>query len=156
MASPTLRIEIDGVNQLKRALKVLSDPDLPFIRPALEDAGELLAREAGARAGKIGRAVGFAGLRGGALGTVRAVVEIRHPAGASFEFGRSHYYTGYTGRNQKSGRKVRVSGGMKPRPYLGIKYDTEGGAVAATRDEIGELLSRAFSLEWDRIGLEGD
>lgn len=155
MAAPTLRVEIEGVNQLKRALKVLADPDLPFIKPALEDSGELLAREAGRRAGKIGRAVGFAGLRGGALGSVRAVVEIKHPAGASFEFGRSHYYTGYTGRNQKSGQKVKVSGGMKPRPFLGIKYDTQGGAIEATREEIGEMLTRAFYLEWERIGAEG-
>lgn len=157
MAAPSLRIQVEGVTQLKKALKVLGDPDLPFIKPALEKAGQMLAQEGARRAGKIGGAVAFTGLKGDALGSVRAVVAVKHPAGTSFEFGRTHYYRGYTGRKQKSGAKFTVpaGGGMKPRPYLGIKFDQQSGAIAATREPIGELLGEAFSKEWDRIGMEG-
>lgn len=155
MAAPGLRIQVEGVAQLRRALVVLGDKDLPYMKPALERAGRLLASEGSRRAGKIGGAVGFTGLKGDALGTVRAVVQVKHPAGTSFEFGRTHYYRGYTGRNQRSGRKVAVPGGMKPRPYLGIKFDQQSGAIAATREPIGDMLGAAIDAEWERIGREG-
>lgn len=155
MAAPTLRIEVEGVKELTRALKVLQDPDLPFLKPALERAGRLLAAEGARRAGAIGGAVDFEGVKGTALGTVRAVVRVKHPAGTSFEFGRTHYYRGYTGRNQRSGRKVKVTGGMKPRPFLGIKYEQQSGAIAASRGEIEDMLGDAFAAEWDRIGAGG-
>lgn len=155
MAAPSLRIELEGVTELQRALKVLSDPDLPFLRPALERSGQLLAAEGARRAGKIGGAVDFDGLKGKTVGTVRAVVRVKHPAGTSFEFGRTHYYRGYKGRDQRSGQKVKVAGGMKPRPFLGIKYERASGAIAATREPIEGMLSAAFSAEWDRIGAGG-
>lgn len=146
------KVEVSGRKELSRALKVLQEKDLPFLKPALAESGEIVSGEGSQRAGKIGAAVKFAGVRGNTVGGVKAVVKVEHPAGKSFEFGRQYYYRGYKGRNQKSGSRVKVAGGMKPRPFLGIKHEQGSGAIAASRDRVVDLLSKAIDQEWNRIG----
>lgn len=146
------KVEIEGRKELARALKVLQEKELPFLKPALAESGEILSSEGARRAGKIGAAVKFGGVKGNTVGGVKAVVKVDHPAGKSFEFGRQYYYRGYTGGNQKSGTKFKAAGGMRPRPFLGIKHDQGSGAIAASKDRVVDLLSKAIDQEWNRIG----
>lgn len=149
---PGFYVQVEGRKELARALKVLSDKELPHLKPALQESGELVTNEAAQRAGPLSGSVTFAGVKGNAVGTVKAVVQVKHPAGKSFEFGRQYYYRGYKGRNQKSGTKFQAPGGFKPRPFLGIKHDQGSGAIAASNDRVTELLQKAIEAEWNRIG----
>lgn len=149
-------IEIDGVTNLKRALRVLAEPDAPFLRSALEESGQLLRAAAARRApGRIAAAVRFTGVKGKGAG-LRATIDVRHPGARSMEFGREMYYRGFTGRQQKAtGRKFRVGPGrgQPARPYLGVIKGN--AAIAEVEDRVRQLLAEAFEREWERIAVGG-
>ena len=148
-------IQVEGATALKRALRVLSETDAPFLREALTESGQLLRGAAARRApGGIANKVDFVGVKGSG-GTLRALIQIKHPGGMAMEFGRSLYYRGFTKRRMKAtGRRFRASPGQKARPYLGI---TKGdAAIGEVGERIKRLILQAIQDEWERIGREGD
>ena len=151
----TLDIKVAGAKALKRALKVLGETDAPFLREALEQSGKLLRAATAKRApGSIAAAVAFAGVKGTG-GALRAPLKIKHPGAIPMEFGRVHYYRGFTGRRQKAtGQRFKASPGQKAKPFLGVV--SGGGAIAEVRDEVEKLIRVAFEREWERIASEGD
>lgn len=147
-------IQVDGAANLQKALRVLAEPDAPYLRDALEDVGRSLAREAASRApGGIGRAVQFVGVKGKA-NALRSMVQIKHPGSRSMEFGRQYYYRGYTGRRVKSGQRFRSNPGQPARPYIGIvRGDAAMGAIEA---DAQRKIADAIEAEWERIGTEAE
>lgn len=148
--SSFLSIKVEGANRLKRAMRLLSEAEAPFLKAALEEGGELLADEAGGRGpGRIGQSVSFVGVRG-AGGALRALSRATHPGARSMEFGRTTYYRGFTGRQQKAtGTRFKAARGQKARPFVGIKRSD--AAIGATRPRIAALLSEAIAAEWARV-----
>lgn len=146
-------IEVTGAVQLQKALRILAEPDAPYLRQAMTQAGQTLDRAASSRGkGGIGSAVQFAGVQGKANG-LRALIKVKHPGAKPMEFGRTKYYRGYTGRSQKSGTSFRARPGQKPDPFIGIvKGDAAIGAVGP---QIRTLFTTAIDREWNRIGAEG-
>lgn len=154
-ASVSFGIQVEGQKELSRALRVLQEKEAPFLKAALED-GAMLLRDAARRHAKpsIAASIEFVGVRGRA-GAIRAIVNTKHPAGRSHEFGRVWYYRGYSGRRMRAtGQPFRSERGQKPEPYLGIVKGN--GAVADTQDEIKRGIERAFVLEWERIAAGGE
>ena len=161
-------VQIDGAGTLQKALRVLAEPDAPFLREGLEKAGHVLAGEASSRApGGIARSVSFVGIKGNAS-NLRAVVSIKHAGARSMEFGRVWYYRkaerkgpagiGNNRPGSKRGRgsmkkqwrfRVPAGHGQQARPYLGIING--GGAIGASQDKVREILSDAIEREWNRI-----
>ena len=149
MASARIDIRLEGANRLKRAMRLLSEAEAPFLKAALEESGELLAGEAEGRGpGRIGRSVSFVGVRGTG-GALRSLSRATHPGARSMEFGRTTYYRGFTGRNQKSGTKFKAARGQKARPFAGIKNGN--AALGAVKPRVEALLSEAIAAEWERV-----
>lgn len=145
------RIDVEGVTELSRALRVLAEPDAPYLREALAESGRELEHAAERRTHpSIASTIDFAGVKGTRAG-LRAVVRIKHPGGRSMEFGRQFYYRDFTGRQQRAtGRRFRSSPGQRAKPYLGIvKGDA---AIAETAGSIAKRLGAAIEREWERIG----
>lgn len=144
-----IRIELDedSLTRLRRAFRVLGEEQAPFLRDALDEAGRELAAVAASMApGSIGSRVEYRGIRGKGV-AIRAVGVVRHPGARSMEFGRHWYWTGYKGRNMKSGRKVRRKG-QAARPFLGV---ISGGAMAVVAPKARQRLLDAIEREWDRM-----
>lgn len=148
----TVSIQVTGATKLQKALRILAEPDAPFLRAAMTDAGQMLDNAASSRGkGGIGSAVQFAGVSGKSNG-LRALIKVKHPGAKAMEFGRTKYYRGYTGRRQRSGQQFRSRPGQKANPYIGIvKGDA---AIAAVGPQIRRLFTEAIDREWDRIGAE--
>lgn len=165
----TWSVEVTGTTQLKRAFRVLAEPDAPFLREALAAAGRILEHEAASRApGGIAKGIGFSGVRGVGA-SLRAVISIKHPGARSMEFGRVWYYhqvgAGVSGMGNNrpgskrvkgsmktKGTKYRASPGQKAKPFLGVK---DGGhAIGASKDRVVALIGEAFEREWERLGAE--
>ena len=148
------KIDVDGVTELRKALRVLAERDAPYLRAALEESGRELEHAAERRThASIASTIDFAGVKGTGTG-LRAVVRIRHPGGRSREFGRSFYYRDYTGRQQRAtGRRFRSSPGQRAEPYLGIVRGD--AAIAEVAGSIERRLGAAINAEWERIGAGG-
>lgn len=157
MAKPgplKMGVEILGVKEMGKALKAVGDTEAPFVTEALEWAGPHMVASAKTFApnSSIANAISFIGVKGKGI-RQRAVVRAKHPAGASFEFGRLWYYTGYSGRDARGGIRVRRYPGFAKKPYLGIvKRDKALGEVS---EEITDRLMDAMVKEWRRLGFKG-
>lgn len=143
-------IEVKGAKSLGRALKLLGETDAPFLRQALEEAGELLEGATRGRApGSMAAKTAFVGVKGKGA-TLKATVTVRHAGAKAMEFGRLYYYRGYTGRAQKAtGRRFRSGKGQKAQPFVGIMKG--GQALGQVEPKARELITTAFEKEWDRI-----
>jgi len=149
----SVKIEVSGALQLQKALRILAEPDAPYLRAAMTQGGQLLDRAASSRAkGGIASAVQFAGVSGKANG-LRALVKVKHPGAKPMEFGRTKYYRGWTGRKQRSGTAFRASPGQRAQPFIGIKQGN--AAIGAVGPQIRELFTVAVEREWERIGTGG-
>lgn len=151
----TLNIEVDqkSLRQLTGALKALGESNAPYLREALDDAGQRFTSEVRRRArGGIAAKVRGKGVTGkGTALRFRGVVA--HPGARSEEFGRVWYWRGYRGRAMSAtGRRFRVGAGkgQKARPYLGVmKGDA---AIGATVLFARQRILRGVDDEWSRIG----
>lgn len=158
-------IQVEGLDALKRALKLFDEPNPPFLRAALQEAQMIVADAAEARApGGIKKSLFVRPLRGKGAMTM-APITIKHPGARSMEFGRVWYYKARPGTEGKIGNnrpgskrqkrsivaastKVRRSG-QKARPYIGIVNRDQ--AIGATHDKVQELLRDAVAKEWARL-----
>lgn len=143
-------IQVEGADRLLKKLQILGENDAPFLREALEAGGELMKDAASGRApGSM--ASKFQGPKVRTYsGSLRALVEVKHPGARSMEFGRFHYYRGYSGRAVKAtGTRFKSSPGQKAQPMFGIvKGDAAVGAVGG---RVKELLERAITAEWEKL-----
>lgn len=151
MAASTISIAVEGDKQIKRALKALGETEAPFLKGALDKGGRMLGQAAEGRVHhSIAASMQYAGVKG-VGGALRAVGTFKHPGARSMEFGRTYYYRGFTGRRQKAtGHKVKVSGGQKARPFVGIKRGD--AAIGQVREPVQRLIREAIDAEWTRIG----
>lgn len=152
----SIYMEVEGQADIQRALRVLAEPEAPFLSAALGESGVLLRDAARTRTHpSIAAKLDFVGVKGKA-GALRALVQTKHPGSRSREFGRVWYWTAYHGHKPKTGggHKEKVSKGQKAQPYMGIiKGD---GAIGAVKEEVQQKLSTAFEKEWDRITSGGE
>lgn len=166
-------VQLEGAGTLQKALRILAEPDAPYLRDGLEKAGHVLAGEVSSRApGGIARTVSFVGIRGNAA-NLRAVISVKHPGARPMEFGRVWYYRKASRKgapegigNNRAGSKrgrgsmkkqyryhVAAGRGQKARPYMGIVDG--GGAIAASAERVRKILSDAIEREWDRVTAGG-
>lgn len=149
----SIKIEVgDDTLRLQKALRVLAEPDAPYLRNGLERAGRLLERATESRApGSIAATVDFAGVKGKPWG-MRATVVVKHRGAKAREFGRQTYYRGYTGRRMKAtGTPFKAGrGGQKPEPFVGIVKGN--AALGAVEGDVREILATAIEAEWSRVG----
>lgn len=150
MPTSAISIEVRGQQALVRALRLFEDAEAPFLREAMNDAGQLLERAAESRApGGIANRVEFVGTRGSGP-RIRALIKVRHPGAKSMEFGRKKFYRGFVNRRQRStGQAFQASPGQRPRPFVGIRRGDH--AIGAVRDDVERRLKRAFEQEWNRV-----
>ncbi len=161
-------IQVDGANELKRALKAVGETDAPFLREALgKVAADLAGHARGGATGGIGAAISTRPVVGKGA-TLRAPLSIKHPGARSMEFGRQWYYQARSpmagiGNNRGSARRAKGSvirgssrvrrPGQRARPFLGIVGG--GGAIGATQHQAREIISTAIRNEWERLGERG-
>lgn len=160
-------VQLDGAGTLQKALRVLAEPDAPFLREGLEKAGQVLAGEVGRRApGGIARTVSFVGVKGNAA-NLRALISVRHPGARSMEFGRVWYYRKASrssapagiGNNRPGSKRARSSmkrqfkfradPGQRAKPFMGVKDGD--GAIGASQERVKAILSDAIEKQWNRI-----
>lgn len=143
-----IRLEVPDkqIGDIARACRALGDKEMPFLRAAMNDGLDDVARGIGARApasfavSKKGITVQAGGITG--KGTVS------HPGAPSREFGRTFYWAGYKGHNMKSGQKVKRAG-QRAQPFIGIR---DGGyALGAALPRLRAGILDAIPKEWDRI-----
>lgn len=146
MATASASIELKGFTGMKRKLQVLEEADAPEIAGALSRISRLADNEVSGRApGSMGGQVQTTAAQ--KIGNVITKGTVRHPGAKAMEFGRTTYYTGYRGRNQKSGSKVKRAG-QKPRPFVGIKTGEQ--AMGALREPVERELTTAYTAVWNR------
>ena len=118
---------------MKRKLQVLEEADARRWG-ALSRISRLADNEVSGRApGSMGGQVQTTAAQ--KIGNVITKGTVRHPGAKAMEFGRTTYYTGYRGRNQKSGSKVKRAG-QKPRPFVGIKTASKRWERSANRSSV--------------------
>lgn len=146
MAASPFTMEVTGFKAMKTRLKALDELDAPEIVSALGQASRLADREVGQRApgSMAGRVTATPAKKLGAT-IVKGVV--KHPGAKAMEFGRTTYYTGYHGRDQKAGSKVKRPG-QRPRPFVGIKTGQQ--AMGALRAPITQVLLGGIVAVWER------
>jgi hypothetical protein len=151
----SLKMDVEGMPELKRALKEIGEKDAPFLAEAMETVGhDLEANVAGRAPGSMGGKTQFVGVKG-AGASQRAVVSVRHPGAAVREFGRGQMTI--SARRKKAlswpGARHPVrrahQAGRPPRPFIGIKAGNL--AVGATMDEAPSIIGRAVEREWARL-----
>lgn len=146
MARAGVSIELHGFTAMKKRLTALEELDAPEITASLERISRLADGEVGRRApGSMAAKVSTKPAK--KLGATITTGTVKHPGAKAMEFGRTTYYTGYTGRNQKSGTKVQRSG-QKPRPFVGIKAGDQ--AMSALREPIAGELTDGIQAVWNR------
>lgn len=148
MARSSVAIQLSGLNAIKKNLRALEEMKAPEITTALGRISELAEREvkSSAPSSMAGRVSTRPGKQ---LGPTLTFGVVKHPGAKAMEFGRTTYYEGYQGRNQKSGRKVKRPG-QKPKPFVGIKTGKQamGRLEGPIRDELGS----AVLAVWNRPG----
>lgn len=148
----SIKIEVTkDTLRLQKALRVLAEPEAPYLRNGLDRAGRLLERATESRAkGGIAATVAFAGVKGKSYG-LRATVVVKHPGAKAREFGRQTYYRGFTGRRMKAtGTAFKAGrGGQKAKPFVGIVKGDQ--AIGAVQPQVREILADAIAAEWGRI-----
>lgn len=119
MARAAFSLEIDGFKAMKRRFNAMEELDAPEILTRLDRIARLAQAEVSREApsSMAGRVTTKPAKK---LGGNITLGEVRHPGAKAMEFGRTNYYRGYRGRNQKSGTKFKSSPGQKPRPFVGI------------------------------------
>lgn len=145
----SVRLEVSGINRLRRAMRALGEKDAPFLRDAVDQISRRTEREVRQRApGSMAGTVQFAGVRASGVRTY-GLIRINHPGAKSMEFGRRQYYFGYKGRAMRSGTKRVVARGQRARPFVGVvNQDAAIGAVAPLARQLWE---DAIEREWDRL-----
>lgn len=148
MARAGFSIEVTGVKAMTRKLKALEEMEAPEIQSALGTIAHLADREVTSRApgSMAGRVTTKPGKK---LGGSITLGVVKHPGSKAMEFGRTTYYQGYHGRNQKSGQKVKRKG-QPARPYVGIKTGQQ--AMGALAGPVARELTEAVQKVWDRPG----
>jgi hypothetical protein len=135
-------VKLEGVSTLNKALRVLQEPEAPFLKEALTKSGKLLQHAAMSRApGGIAQKVDFVGIRGSG-GGIRALIKIDHPGGRSMEFGRIWYYRAW---GSASGAK-RAANITK---FLGYNEKFTGSATDLKRQRAAQKNLAAIGA---RIG----
>jgi len=164
----SIRIKVEGVNKLAKALSVLGETDAPHLRDALAAIGRQLEGEIRARGRpSIVARIEQLPIRGSGVG-IRLPMAVVHPAAATFEFGRQWWYRGRgdgrIGNNRpgskrregvfrRYGERIKYHPGMAPRPYVGIVNGDQ--AIGAIQPEARRLLEQAIAREWERIAAAG-
>lgn len=137
MARAAFAIETEGFTAMRRRFAAMEELDAPEIRVRLDRIAALAHAEVSSAApsSMAGKVITKPAKK---LGGSITVGEVRHPGAKTMEFGRTNYYRGYTGRNQKSGTKFKSSPGQKPRPFVGIKKGDHamGRLVEPVRNEL--------------------
>lgn len=146
MARTGMSIEIKGVGKLTRALRALEELDAPELKATMGRIsriaeGEISQRAPGSMPGRVNARAAKK------FGRTITLGEVKHPGAKSMEFGRTKYYTGYRGRNQKSGTKVTRSG-QKARPFIGIKTGKQ--SMEAMRGPIEREIREGIAAVWAR------
>lgn len=148
----SIKIEVSpDTAKLQKALRILAEPEAPYLTNAMERAGQTLARASRSHAqGGIASAVQFAGVKGKAWG-LRATVTVKHPGAKPMEFGRQTYYRGFTGRRMKAtGTPFKAGrGGQKAQPFIGIVQGD--AALGVVEDDVRRILADGIAAEWSRI-----
>jgi|GEM_PF-4667904 len=110
-------VQVEGAAQLKRAMAVLAQPDTPYLKAGLAEAGELVALVARNLASRrISGTIAFVGVTG--AGTqMKAVVESNHPMAKSVEFGRRYYYRKATAVAVKGSQRGRRTHGASKKGF---------------------------------------
>jgi len=164
----SIRIQVQGINRLNRALSVIGEDDAPYLREALEQVGRMLAGEIRARGRpSIVARIEQGPIRGSGAG-IRLPMAVVHPAAATLEFGRQWWYRGKgdgrIGNNRpgskrrkgvfrRYGERIKYHPGMPARPYVGIVHGDQ--AIGAIQPETRRLIEEALEREWARIAAEG-
>lgn len=151
----TFSIEAQGINRLKKMMRVLSEPDAPFIKDALKRvARQVIADAQGYAKGHYKGGFVFGGIkRSGA--NVRALVRNTEAGATSFEFGREVYYRGYTGRKMRSGQRFHSpKGGQKMEPMLGVIHGD--AAIGKNQAFFEQEMQQAVNAEWERLAAGPD
>ncbi len=148
----SIKIEVSqDTARLQKALRVLAEPEAPYLTNAMDRAGRLLERASESRAkGGIAAKIEFAGVKGKPYG-LRATVVVKHPGAKPMEFGRQTYYRGFTDRRMKAtGTPFKAGrGGQKADPYIGIVNGD--AALGAVGGQVREIIAEGISAEWARI-----
>lgn len=151
----TWGIQVENLPRFKKAIKLLGDGNAPFLRAALNDAGQVADTEVTHFApGAIASTVVFAGIKGAGANS-KAIVAVKHPGARPMEFGRTYYYRGWTGKPRGkgyikgSGQRFKAARGQQPRPFIGIK--NQDHAVASMAPKVTKLLGDAITQEWERV-----
>ncbi|MGI8423582.1 MAG: hypothetical protein ACR2NO_05645 [Chloroflexota bacterium] len=149
MASTKWGIEVQGLNRIKRAFKVLGETDAPFLREALGKGGQMLRVGVASRApGSMAARTGFVGVQG--TGTaLRATIKVKHPGAARMEFGRKP--KPYKKGRPRPGYRYR---GQRARPFIGIKAGD--ATIGAVKPDITRMLTAAWQSEWQRLASGSD
>jgi len=139
-------VRITGLKAAQEGLRALGVTDVPFVRSALTDIGNVLA--VGMNAVKPHASFKVGNVRVlGKVPALRVSVAMAHPGARSMEFGRKNYWRGYKGRAVKSGYKFAASPGQTARPFLGV---ISGRSVAQGVQPYAEKrLVDAYIKEWE-------
>lgn len=149
-------VEFKNINRFKRAMKLIGDGDAPYLRAALNDAGEIADDEVSHFApGALASAVAFTGVKGSGANS-KAVIKVRHPGARPMEFGRTMYYRGWTGKPRgrgyikgHGGTKFKVARGQAARPYVGLRNKDK--AIESMSPKVTKMLGEAVQKEWARV-----
>lgn len=146
MARAGVSIEVTGMGAMKRRLKALDELDAPEMVTRLDKISRLADAEVSRDApGSMGGRVSTRPAK--KLGATIVFGTVKHPGAKAMEFGRTTYYTGYKGRNQKSGTKVKRSG-QKARPFVGIKQGDH--AIGRLAEPVRRELAEGILDVWNR------
>jgi hypothetical protein len=135
---------------LQRAMKLLGDSDMPYLVPAMDQAGQIMtANIRGFMPGSF--KIKFFGVKK-TKANLRARGRVTHKAARVREFGKTRFNYGYTrpGTGKIVGGSIRkVSPGIRPKPMVGIIAGD--AATAASRAPVRAMLEKGIQDELNRV-----